>query len=147
MGWGARLDLLATTLALALAGLERRVLIAGLQVAEEAAQNIADTTSTLGIGTLGLAASDGTASEALKELGDLVATGSLGIGSLGIGTGVLGIGVLLSSSSGSLGFLALLSIASSSISTSSCGGIVGSCFEEYVSIYLELPDQETRLSE
>lgn len=75
LGTGSGCSLaLSTTLALALAGLEGRLLVACLQVTEKAAEDITDTTGTsgicaLGIGsTLGLTASDSTASEAMRKM-------------------------------------------------------------------------------
>lgn len=61
-----RVDLLATALALALASLKRRLV--PLQVAEEAAEDITDTTGTSGIGALGIGitSTDSTTSEATQ---------------------------------------------------------------------------------
>lgn len=64
------LSLGSLALALSLTGLEGRLLIT-LQVAQEATEDIGDTTGTscaLGVGTLGLTASNSTTSEATNRL-------------------------------------------------------------------------------
>lgn len=68
---GNLLSLGCLSLALGLTGLEGRLLLITLQVAQEATEDIGDTTGTscaLGVGTLGLTASNSTTSEAINRL-------------------------------------------------------------------------------
>lgn len=65
------LSLGCLSLALGLTSLEGRLLLITLQVAQEATEDIGDTTGTscaLGVGTLGLTASNGTTSETTNRL-------------------------------------------------------------------------------
>lgn len=68
---GNLLSLGCLSLALGLTGLEGRLLLITLQVAQEATEDIGDTTGTscaLGVGSLGLTASNGTTSETTNRL-------------------------------------------------------------------------------
>lgn len=68
---GNLLSLGCLPLALGLTGLEGRLLLVTLQVAQEATEDIGDTTGTscaLGVGTLGLTASNSTTSETTNRL-------------------------------------------------------------------------------
>lgn len=65
------LSLGCLSLSLGLTGLEGRLLLITLQVAQEATEDIGDTTGTscaLGVGSLGLTASDSTTSETTNRL-------------------------------------------------------------------------------